>query len=255
MQHCSAILMKVSRSSLNLNLPAMVLAAVTGFSGCASLQGPEYASYDPCENVNREIFTVSEWLDRNLLSPAARGYAFVTPSWLETGVLNFFANLRTVDSAVNGLLQGKPSDAATDAARVLINSTVGLAGLIDVAGAMGLEDQDEDLGQTVAVWGVSRTRYLYIPVLGPSTNRDAAGQLLHLLTPRILLGAYYNWWVFTLDFVALRADVLSATEARDAAALDSYVFTREAFYQRRKFQIFDGQPPMEDFFETEGIDE
>ena len=113
---------------------------------------------------------------------------------------------------------------------------------------MGLERHVSDFGQTLAVAGVTRTRYLYIPVLGPSSARDLPGSLFHALLPRLLLGGYYPWWIAALDGINSRAAALTLSDARDTLALDPYVFTREAFYQRRKFLIFDGDPPREDPF-------
>lgn len=227
----------------------LAILGVMLMSGCASLEGPEYAVYDPYESVNRPIDKASDWVDRKALVPVARGYQKVTPRWFRAGVGNFFSNLRGIDSALNGLLQGKPRSAGTDLARVLINSTVGIGGLLDVAGVNGLVHQEEDLGQTLAVAGITRTRYVYLPFIGPSSNRDVPTAMINAALPRLILGSVYTWWVGCLDVINARAEALSATDARDASALDPYAFTREAYYQRRKFLIFDGDPPMDDFFD------
>jgi len=225
------------------------IGAVVLMSGCASLKGPEFGVYDPYESVNRPSYAISDWVDVKAIAPVARGYQKITPGWFRRGVGNFFSNLRELDSALNGFLQGKPESGGTDLARVLINSTVGIAGLLDVAGANGLVYQDEDLGQTLAVAGMTRTRYLYIPFFGPSTNRDSPSALLRAFIPRLILGGAYAWWIGGIDLINTRSEVLTATDARDASALDPYAFTREAYYQRRKFLIFDGDPPMDDFFD------
>ena len=232
---------------MRIRLLAVAWIAVMG--GCASLEGPEYGVYDPFESANRKSYEISEWVDRKTLIPVARGYQKITPGWLRQGVGNFFSNLREIDSAVNGFLQGKPKSGSTDLARILINSTVGIGGLIDVAGINGIRFQEEDLGQTLAVAGYTRSRYVYYPVVGPSTNRDGPSALIRAWLPRLILGSAYGWWMGGVDLVNTRAEVLTVTDARDAAALDPYAFTREAYYQRRKFLIFDGDPPMDDFFD------
>ncbi len=232
-----------------------LLLAFGCFPGCATLDGSPYDVFDPYESPNRFSYRVSDWLDRKALAPIARGYVKVTPAWLEAGILNFFTNLRTIDSSVNGFLQGKPKAGATDFARLLINSTLGLGGFFDVAQTLGLRFQDEDLGQTLAVAGLTRTRYIYVPLLGPSSARDLPGVVIRAYLPSWILGSVYSWWLIGLDVVSFRADALTLTDARDATALDAYVFTREAYYQRRRFQVYDGNPPMDDFFDDEFDDE
>ncbi|MFP6816352.1 MAG: VacJ family lipoprotein [Pseudomonadales bacterium] len=227
---------------------ALAIIGLVLVSGCASLEGPQYGVFDPYERVNRAIYAASDWIDRKALTPVARGYQKITPGWFRGGVENFFSNLREINSAVNGLLQGKPASAGTDLARIAINSTVGIGGLVDVAGRNGLVHQEEDLGQTLAVAGITRSRYIYLPVIGPSAIRDAPAAVVNSALPRLLLGSVYTWWVGLLDVISSRAEVLTATDVRDASALDPYAFTREAYYQRRKFLIFDGDPPMDDFF-------
>ena len=214
-----------------------------------------YEAYDPHESLNRPVYRAFDAVDRRVLQPVARGYKRVMPNWAETGVANFFANLRDVDGALNALLQGKPGAAGRDLSRVVINSTIGIGGLIDVAGKSGLQPSGEDFGQTLAVWGVTRTRYVYTPPLGPTTVRDLPGAALQGATPGLLLGGGYTWWLGLLDLLSARAGALAATDARDVAALDPYAFTRDAYFQRRQFVIFDGDPPVEDFFDEFDDDE
>ncbi len=225
---------------------ALLLALI---GGCASVPVAEYEAYDPYERVNRPVYRAFDAVDRRVFQPISRGYKKILPDWAERGVANFFANLRDVDGAVNALLQGKPVAAGKDVSRVLLNSTVGLGGLIDVASREGIHPSGEDFGQTLAVWGVTRTRYVYLPPMGPSTVRDAPGAVVHSAAPRLLLGNGYTWWLGLIDLVSTRAGALSATDARDAAALDPYIFTRDAYYQRRKYVAYDGDPPVEDFFD------
>ena len=228
--------------------PALVLAtALLWQVGCASLEGPDYGAYDRAPEFNRASFELSETLDDQLFEPVARGYQGLVPKPIEAGLLNFFANLRSVDSCINGFLQGKPKSGGTDMMRLLVNSTVGVAGLFDVATPMGFAAQGEDFGQTLAVWGWRNSRYVYVPLVGPSTVRDLPSMAIRAVAPRLLLGGSYQLWMGGVDLLATRADALSLTDARDAAALDPFAFTREAYYQRRKFQIFDGDPPLDDF--------
>lgn len=214
--------------------------------GCSVYQGPEYGTYDPVERVNRVSFTVTEEVDRVVVKPVARAYTRVLPDFMVTGIQNIFENLRTLDSAINGFLQGKPKSGATDVARFLVNSTVGIAGFFDVATPIGLQYQDQDLGQTLAVWGYTRSSYVYVPFMGPATVRDVPGVVIKAsIVPVLLIGDGFNFYVAALDALSVRADRLRDTDARDAAAIESYSFTREAYYQRRRFQIFDGDPPAD----------
>lgn len=228
---------------------ALMLAVAILLGGCASLEGPEYGAYDPYEKFNRGSYGFSDAADKNVLIPVVKGYQAVTPEWLRNGIGNVFSNLRELDSALNGYLQLKPGSGTTDLARVALNTTVGIGGFFDVATSGGLIYQEEDLGQTLAVAGITRTRYVYVPLAGPTTVRDAPYSFIRAWWPRLLLGSAYGWWMGIIDLLNTRAEVLAVTEARDASALDPYAFTREAYYQRRKFLIYDGDPPMDDFFD------
>ena len=227
----------------------LVLSLCFAVSACTTLEGHDYGVYDPYESANRTSYSATDRVDKAVLLPVAKGYDKVTPSWLKRGVLNVFLNLRTIGSSINGFLQGKAAAGSTDLARVLVNSTLGVAGFFDVAGRWGLQYQEEDFGQTLAVWGVTRSRYVYVPLLGPSTWRDLPSNIVRSAIPRIILGSDYHWGVSVVDIVSARADLISATQVRDASALDPYAFTRDAYYQRRKYLIFDGDPPVEDFFD------
>ena len=226
-----------------------LLLVVFALLGCVSLEGTDFSVVDSHEAGNRTSYAMTDWVDKKAIDPATRGYRMVTPDWFRSGVGNFFANLRGIDSAINGFLQGKAKSGATDIARLLMNSTIGLGGIIDVAANFGLEHQQEDLGQTFATWGIRQTRYLYLPLIGPTTLRDMPGKMINVALPRLVLGGGYGWLVGGLDLLSAREDLLTATDARDATALDPYAFTREAYHQRRKFLIFDGDPPFDDFFD------
>ena len=233
----------------------LLLLGTLGSAGCAGLKGPEFAPYDPAEGANRVGYNVFDWVDRKAFAPVARGYQWITPDWWRAGVWNFFTNLRTIDSSLNGFLQGKWRKGGTDLARIAVNSTVGVGGLFDVAKRMGLRYGNEDLGQTLAVWGWSRTSYTFLPVTGPSSVRDLPGRGIVAYIPRLIMGSAYTWPVGLLDAINGRAQLLVLTDARDDSALDAYVFTRDAFYQGRSFVIFDGDPPLDDDFDMEFDDE
>ena len=226
---------------------SVCLALVCSFAGCTSLPTDPYQPHDPFEKFNRASYEFTEVVDRNAVRPIARGYDWLIPEIPQQLVLNFFQNLRGINSAVNGYLQGKLGRGSVDLARLGINTTFGIGGLLDVATEMGLEYGNEDLGQTFAVWGATKTRYVFIPLLGPSTIRDIPGVVVRGLTPAWILGSDYPLALIAVDFVSARADALSLTDVRDAAALDPYAFTRDAYYQRRRFDVFDGDPPIEDF--------
>ena len=229
-------------------LTVLALCATTLLSGCTTLEGEPFAVQDPYEGANRKLYSVIDGVDRRVIAPVARGYRVVMPDWAERGVSNFFRNLRRIDSVANSILQGKPRHAGEDLAGLLVNSTVGIGGLIDVGTGMGLQHHEEDFGQTLAVWGVTRTRYIYMPP-GPSSLRDAPGTLFKSYLPELLLSGGYSIWVSIVDLLAIRAEALPLSDARDQAALDPYVFTRDAYYQRREYMTFDGDPPVDEFFE------
>lgn len=239
------------KSGTGPTLRTALLLGALALSGCASQQLPEFGVHDPIEPINRVSFEFTERVDRAITRPAARAYQWLLPEFMVLGIHNFFANIRTLDSAINGLLQGKPRSAAIDTGRFLTNSTLGLAGFIDVATDLGLEYQNEDFGQTLAVWGYTRTSYIYVPLLGPSTIRDLPGAIIKAAwVPALLVNSSSGWWIEGLDILSVRADRLRATDARDATALESYSFTREAYYQQRRFLIFDGDPPADSGFEA-----
>jgi len=222
---------------------------------CSSVPANDYQSSDPLEGFNRASYNASDWVDRNAFVPIARGYSRITPGWWRTAVSNVFSNLLEVDSALNGFLQGKPKRGATDFTRVLMNSTLGIGGIFDVAQRAGLQSGQEDLGQTFAVWGAKQTPHVYIPFLGPSTIRDIPSVAIRAAIPQLLLGEAFEPWMRALRLLNTRAQLLTLTDTRDASALDPYVFTREAYYQTQKFQIFDGDPPEEDFDDFDDFDD
>jgi len=221
-------------------------------SGCAS-QNANLATeaYDPLEPVNRVFFRFNDLGDRYLLRPLAVGYKRSLPDQLRTGVRNLFSNLLYPVTIANQFLQGKFRETGRDGARFLLNSIVGLGGLFDPATRVGLAENDEDFGQTLAVWGVGNGPYLVIPVFGPSTVRDAFGDVVDApLTPfigvtdgelNLALGA----WV--LNGVDRRSRLLDV-DAQVFEAYDPYIFVRDAYLQNRRYRALDGNVPEDDSY-------
>lgn len=203
---------------------------------------------DPLEGFNRAMFRFNTDLDEAFLQPIARTYRDVVPQPVRVCIGNVFSNLADIGTGVNNALQGKFGSAATDFCRVAINSTVGLLGCFDVASEMGLPKHNEDFGQTLAVWGVPAGPYLVLPFFGPSSLRDSVATFT---VDRQLDAIPYvdptrtrNQLIVT-RVVSRRAELLQASSLLDAAALDAYVFMRDAYFQRRRNQVYDGEPPEE----------
>ena len=218
-------------------------------SGCASTQIKESAdNNDQLEPVNRVSFNLNETLDQYILKPIAEPYAKYTPEIYRSGITNFFDNLTYLNVILNSFLQGKFEQGFSDATRFIVNSTIGFVGLNDIATPMGLEKHNEDLGQTLAVWGVGRGSYLYIPLGGPNTIRnvpDIASSTL--LNPLTYITSAILFPVSALNIINTRANLLEATNIRDEAAIEPYSFTREAYLQQRENLIYDGSPPLEGY--------
>lgn len=217
-------------------------------AGCAQ-RPPHKEAADPLEPINRAIYKFNDKVDEVVLKPVAEGYRRVTPGTVQTGVHNFFQNLEEPIVIVNGALQGKFQQAASDSARFFFNTTFGVLGLFDVASHMGHPKHREDFGQTFGVWGFGEGWYLVLPFLGPSTVRDASGRLvdnqMDLVTQHDEVRERNA--AVALRLIDTRVQLLDATRVRDAAALDPYLYTREAFRQHRWNRIHDGNPPLPDF--------
>ena len=213
--------------------------------GCASPANPR----DPIEPFNRAVFSFNEGFDRSIAKPVAEGYRNVVPALVRTGISNFFANLEDLWIAVNNLLQGKVQSAGDDFGRFVINSSIGLFGLIDVASDAGIEKHNEDFGQTLARWGIGSGAYVVLPLLGPSTVRDAVSRLVVDSQADLVIQTDHvptRNSLFAVRAVDTRANLLEASEVADTAALDKYNFIRNAFLQRRLNLIYDGNPPKDD---------
>jgi phospholipid-binding lipoprotein MlaA len=221
-------------------------------AGCA-VRPPEQEANDPLEPLNRAIYRFNDALDRAVLRPVAEGYQEYVPSPVRTGVRNFFFNIREPFTIVNQVLQGKPDQAAGDTMRLMFNTSFGVFGLFDVATGWGLEPHEEDFGQTFGVWGIGEGWFLMLPLLGPSTARDAPGLVLeYKFAPiRHLTSGVETYAAAGLFFISERAELLSATEVLDTASVDAYLEVREAYRQKRWSEIHDGNPPEPDFFDKE----
>lgn len=227
-----------------LGRPLIALCAVTILSGCATTgsAGSDASArnpVDPFEKFNRTMFNFNDKVDQYALKPAAIAYKRVVPSFMQTGVYNFFGNLGDVWTAVNNLLQGRVADGVSDVMRFTINSTFGLAGLIDISSDAGLPKHSQDFGATLGVWGMKSGPYVVLPLLGSSTVRDSAA------LPADFAG---NPWTYVtpdatrylgtaLRVIDLRAGVLDASNLIEDAALDRYEFIRDAYLQRRANKI------------------
>ena len=226
---------------------ALLLTAL--FSGCATMPG-EKDLRDPWESMNRSVYKFNDSVDKAVLKPAAQAYRFVTPKFVRIGVTNFFSNIYDVSVFFNDLFQGKGERAVADAGRVIINTTFGIGGLIDVAGATGNPKRNEDFGQTLGVWGMGPGPYWVLPLLGPSTTRDASGRVVDtFLTPStyIVKNTGARVGLSALEAVNIRARLLDTEQVlEEAGAVDRYSFLRDAYLQRREVLIYDGNPPKKE---------
>jgi phospholipid-binding lipoprotein MlaA len=233
-------------------LHCLLICLLTVLSGCATTkEGPSSAQKDdPYENINRKVYDFNDRVDDYVAKPVADAYKFITPDFMETGVSNFFNNLKTINVVLNDVLQGKIEQSGRDTSRFLMNSTLGMAGLFDVAKSVGLEQNDEDFDQTLAVWGVPQGSYIVLPFLGPITTRgipgavfDSAANPATYISPIIPIQA--------LSMVNARANAEGSLKFIDEAALDPYVFTRESFLQWRNHLASDGKENPSDLNDLE----
>lgn len=235
------------RSITYVGIP--MLAATLLFSGCASVDQLNRDPSDPLEPVNRVIYRFNDSLDKVLIKPLAQGYRAITPKPVDRGVTNFFGNLGDVGSAVNNLLQLKFGRAANDVGRILVNTTVGAVGVMDVASNLDMPKSDEDFGQTLGVWGIGNGPFLVLPVLGPSSARDTVGLVAdwYLDPVNYVEGGEVHWSLTGLRLIDRRADLLGSSRVLEQATWDPYAFVRDAYLQKRRNDVYDGNPPPEVF--------
>lgn len=219
-------------------------------AGCATNGHRAPHPEDPWEGFNRGTYAFNRGLDKAIVKPLAQGYKAITPEPLRKGISNVFANLRFPVTIVNLLLQGKLKDTGIALGRFVLNSTFGLAGLVDVATREGIPNYNEDFGQTFAVWGWENSNYLMLPLFGPSTLRDGIGLVPENWTNgvNIIVNETDTYWLLGANIISLRADFLSREGVLDDAD-DEYAFIRDAYLQRRDFLIKDGETELPDYDE------
>jgi phospholipid-binding lipoprotein MlaA len=232
-------------------LTGLIFGLTMGLTACANT--PVNDLRDPWEGWNRGVQNFNDKLDNYVMKPVSKGYQAVTPSFLDRGITNFFSNMDDISVIVNDLLQAKFYQGGNDTGRLLINTTLGGAGFVDVASMLEMPKHNEDLDQTLGSWGVPSGPYLVMPFIGPSTPRgvvgmagDTASNPINWVTP-----AAIPYGVGALKTIDTRADLLSASKIADEASVDRYEFIRNAYFQQRNYQIFDGNPPMNDEMEQE----
>ena len=218
--------------------------ALLAASGCATTANDPR---DPFEGFNRAMYAFNDGLDEAVMKPVSRAYKAVAPDPLRNMVRNFFSNIDDIFNGVNNVLQGKFLDGWTDWARFAFNTLFGVFGINDVASEMGLEKHNEDFGQTFAVWGMGSGPYLVLPFFGPYTLRDSAGLMLDWESDPVVRARPIDLRnsLIATRFVSRRTDLLDASRLFDEASLDRYVFLRDAYLQRRRSLIYDGNPPRE----------
>ena len=232
-------------------LAFVVTCAALG--GCAVVPtgGPQTAGQkaDPFESVNRKVFGFNDTVDKAVLEPIARGYRRVVPQFVRTGIGNVLGNINDAWSTVNHLLQGKGVDGAHMGMRVITNSVFGFAGLLDPASEMGLTRHSEDFGQTLGRWGVGPGPYVVLPLLGPSTVRDASAFVLDRQAAPAAIPKHGTDQIMIagVELVHTRAGLLATGDLVNQVALDRYSFVRDGYLARRLDQVYDGSPPLEKF--------
>lgn len=230
----------------------LVISACVGLTGCATTHPG-----DPLEPMNRKVYAFNEALDKAVVKPVAQTYRDVVPRPVRTGVSNFFSNIGDAWSAINSLLQLKLEPAMRNTMRFALNTTFGLGGVLDIATEARIERQEEDFGQTLGHWGVGPGPYLVLPLLGPSTLRDTAALPVDMrASPSGLVSEPEAAIAVTvLRVVDRRTALLDATGLLDQVALDPYLFVRDAYLQRRRSAVYDGQPPPRDDEAGEAYDD
>ena len=226
-----------------------LLMAASLITGCATSGDPR----DPIEGFNRGVYKFNTTFDEYIFNPVATGYQTITPKFVDKGITNFFGNLSDVGNAVNNLLQFKVQHAASDVGRIVINSTIGLLGFMDVASSMDLKKHNEDFGQTMATWGIGAGPYIVLPILGPNTTRSSVGLLADSYVDPIMRISHIPTrnTVIALKFIDLRSDLLAVDALKDllVEGVDEYDVVKDAYLQRREWLIYDGNPPIEEEFD------
>jgi len=227
----------------------LLALSLTGCAATATKNDPR----DPLEGWNREVQKFNDSLDDYFMKPVSKGYQWITPTFVDRGITNFFSNIDEINVIANDLLQFKLTQGGSDLGRLVVNTTLGLGGFVDVASNLNMSKHNEDMDQTLGSWGLPSGPYLVLPLVGPSTPRgalglagDSAANPINWVTPAAI--PYGTGTLKTLD---TRADLLSASKIVDEASLDRYEFIRNAYFQQRNYLIHDGNPPADDELEQE----
>jgi phospholipid-binding lipoprotein MlaA len=214
--------------------PLWLLSAL--LAGCAT--GPDASPSDPLEPFNRVVFRANDKLDQYVAIPLAKGYRNITPSPVRTAVNNFFGNIGDVGNTINNVLQGKGEDAMNSLMRLALNTTFGIAGLLDIATPAGLRKHPQDFGLTLGRWHVPSGPYLVLPLFGPSSFRDGTGLAVDFqLDPVTYAESDVRTPLYAVNFVSIRANLLETTQLLEEVALDKYTFVRDGYLQRRQYLI------------------
>lgn len=259
---------------MDIKLKALVIAGMLFLGGCSSMKQDQIAAADsneadsselvteadprdPIEGINRPVFDFN-WkvLDEYVLRPVAVGYGEYVPTPVRTGLLNIALNLEEPANLANNLLQLKVKDAGISTGRFLINSTLGLFGMFDVAEEIGLKRQEEDFGQTLGVWGVDHGAYLMLPGYGPSTAKDLTGDVVDATTFALgFLSLPQSLLKTTIKLLDTRVDLISQEQLLNDS-VDPYLFTKELYFQRQEYKLYDGNVPEseDDFSEFDDED-
>ena len=244
--------MITQKNTLHKNLLLTSVVISIALSGCATLIKPD--PNDEWQSWNRSAQSFNDDFDKNILKPVAKGYVNVTPGPIDDGVTNFFSNMNDIGVTVNDLLQLKFLQSGMDFSRFVINSTVGIAGIFDVAKLLDLPKHHEDFGQTLGYWGVPAGPYLVLPLFGPSSPRDTVGMIGDALLDPLTYVAVFGGVVgnvstigaSALDVTDERAGLMSTEKMVNEAAVDRYEFIKNAYQQHREYLVHDGNPPVND---------
>jgi phospholipid-binding lipoprotein MlaA len=236
------------RLDLGTHLLRLALAlALVATGGCASVPGRGTDPRDPLETYNRGMYKFNTDFDNAFVKPVAKAYKAITPEIVNRGITNMFNNIDDIASFANNVLQFKMSRAGSDLGRLFINTTVGALGFFDVATNAGLPSYKEDFGQTLGYWGIGPGPYFVLPILGPSDFRDTVGWAGDIAVDPFfsIREQTIEWGYVGLRYTDRRADLLGTEEIVEGAAIDPYVFVRDAYLQRRRNLVYDGNPPPE----------
>jgi phospholipid-binding lipoprotein MlaA len=239
----------ILHSHLAQAIGAVLLSSALG--GCASSAKPPPDGNDPWESWNRDVHEFNQDFDKAIMKPLAKGYDDVVPNPVDESVTNVFSNINDIGVFINDFLQLKFEQGGMDVGRFLINTTVGVVGIFDVAKEINLPKHDEDFGQTLGFWGVPSGSYMVLPFLGASSPRDAAGLLGDALFNPLTYVSFFGGFAANaataaatgVDATDTRSDLMQSEKILNEASIDRYDFVKNAYNQRREYLIYDGNPP------------